>query len=54
MNRWSPRLALLTCLVTMLVVFVGCAKREHRKVRVHEEERPGEVQEERPGEMVGE
>ena len=37
MNRWSQRLALLTCLVSMFVVFAGCAKREHRTVRVHEE-----------------
>ncbi len=52
MTRWFQRLALFACLVTIFAVFAGCAKREHRKVQVHEEERPGEVQEERPGEMV--
>ncbi|MBL8880827.1 MAG: hypothetical protein JNG88_17070 [Phycisphaerales bacterium] len=35
-----------------LIGMTGCAKDEHRKVQVREEEQRGEVVEESPGEMV--
>lgn len=47
------RMALLLALGLAGFVFVaGCAQREHKKVRVVEEQREGEVQEEKPGEMI--
>jgi hypothetical protein len=54
MYTWYRRLGLLTCGLIILLMLGGCHKREHRKVRVHEEQRAGEVQETRPGEMVPE
>ncbi len=38
--------------LVVLVAVLGCGEREHRKVRVTQEERPGEVREVPPGEMV--
>jgi len=52
MLTWYRRLGLLTCGLAVLLLFAGCSKREHRTMRMHEEQREGEVQEERPGEMV--
>lgn len=49
----SNRLAFLLTLGLVTLGFAaGCAEREHKKVRVVEEQREGEVQEEKPGEMV--
>ena len=42
----------LVCLLALGLVLGGCAKREHRKVRLHEEQHEGEVVEESPGEMI--
>ncbi len=38
--------------LVLLVFIAGCGEREHRKVRVTQEERPGEVREAPQGEMV--
>jgi hypothetical protein len=46
------RLILGLCAILALFVFTGCAKHEHRKVRVTEEQHEGEVVEQSPGEMV--
>jgi hypothetical protein len=54
MYTWYRRLGLLTCGLVILLMLGGCKKREHRHIRVHEEQREGEVQETRPGEMVPE
>jgi hypothetical protein len=52
MYTWYRRLGLLACGLVVLVLLGGCHKREHRKVRVHEEQQEGEVQEVHPGEMA--
>jgi len=52
MRTWNRRLGLLLSGLLVLVILVGCSKREHRKMTVHEEQVEGEVQEDRPGEMV--
>lgn len=52
MLKWSSRCSLLLCGLAALVLFIGCAKHEHRKVVVHEEQQEGEVVEQSPGEMV--
>jgi hypothetical protein len=46
------RLILGLCATLALFVFTGCAKHEHRKVRVTEEQHEGEVVEQSTGEMV--
>ncbi len=52
MNRWLRRLTLLMCLVAALMWTAACRKHEHDKVRVHEEQREGDVHEDQPGEMI--
>jgi len=51
MKRHCAWLALAFLLALGLLVG-GCAKREHRKVRLHEEQQEGQVVEEAPGEMI--
>jgi hypothetical protein len=46
------RLVLGLCAALTLLVFTGCARHEHRKVQVIEEQHEGEVVEEAPGEMI--
>jgi hypothetical protein len=52
MFRYYRRIALALCAAMIFVFFVGCARHEHRKVQVKEEQRAGEVHEDKPGEMV--
>jgi hypothetical protein len=52
MLNWYRRLGFLACVVGVLLLLSGCHKREHREMRVHEEQREGEVHETHPGEMV--
>jgi len=52
MSTWYRRLGFIACGLVILLMLGGCHKREHRKMRVHEEQREGEVQEAKPGEMV--
>lgn len=52
MLKWYRRLGLAACGILLVMLLVGCHKREHRKMTMHEEQREGEVQEEHPGEMV--
>ena len=52
MYSWYRRIALLTCVLVLVVIVTGCKKREHRSMRMHEEQKQGEVQEQRPGDMV--
>jgi hypothetical protein len=54
MYTWYRRLGFLACGLVIVLMLGGCHKREHRTVRVHEEQREGEVHETRPGEMVPE
>jgi hypothetical protein len=51
MNRWY-RTGLLAGLVAGLLMLAGCAKHEHRKMTVHEEQQEGPVEPVSPGEMV--
>ena len=46
------RLILGICAALVLVLLVGCAQHEHRKMRVEQEQHEGEVVEEAPGEMI--
>jgi len=52
MRAWYARLGLLVCSLLALVLVIGCAEREHRKMTVIEEQQESEVQEEAPGEMI--
>jgi hypothetical protein len=52
MHRWYRFVGILLCAMLAFGLLVGCKKHEHRKMNMHQEERPGEVQEERPGEMT--
>ena len=53
MNSWYRRLGLLACgLAVTLLLATGCHKREQRTMKVHEEQREGDVQEQHPGQMV--
>ncbi len=52
MITWYRRLTMLTCILVLIFAMTGCKKRETRKVRVHEEQQRGDVQEDRPGEMI--
>ena len=52
MYTWYRRVALAACVLVLVVAVTGCKKREHRKMRVHEEQQQGEVKEQHPGEMV--
>jgi hypothetical protein len=52
MYRWFRGLILLGLAIGLLAVVTGCHKREHHGVKVHEEQREGEVQDVSPGEMI--
>ena len=52
MRSWYRRVGLLACGAVVLMFLAGCSKHEHRKVRVHEEQRAGEVQETPPGDEM--
>jgi uncharacterized lipoprotein YehR (DUF1307 family) len=52
MYGWYRRMALVLCALVLIVGVTGCKKREQRTMRMHAEQRQGEVQEQRPGEMV--
>ena len=52
MNDRLRRLILGIAATLALVLFAGCAEREHRKMQVIEEQHEGEVVEESPGEMI--
>jgi hypothetical protein len=52
MTTWYRRLGFLACGLALLLALGGCRHREHRTMRVHQEQQEGEVQEVRPGEMV--
>jgi hypothetical protein len=52
MQSWFRHLFVVAGLGTVLLLAAGCAEREHRKVRVTEEQHESEVVEEQPGEMV--
>lgn len=52
MRRIVNMAVLVFVSAAMLVGMIGCAKDEHRKVQMREEEQRGEVEEESPGEMV--
>jgi preprotein translocase subunit SecG len=43
---------LLGLLLALALLIGACAEREHRKVRLHEEQQEGEVVEEAPGQMI--
>lgn len=51
MNR-SFRIVLLAGVLAALLAGAGCAKREHRKMTVREEQQEGPVEPAAPGEMV--
>ncbi len=52
MRSWLQRLGLLACGLVLLVGVAGCHRHKHSTIRVHEEQRPGPVEEVRPGEMI--
>jgi hypothetical protein len=52
MYTWYRRLGLLLCGLALVLVLTACHKREQRTMKVHEEQREGEVHEQQPGEMV--
>lgn len=52
MYPWYRRLGLLLCGMAVLLMLTACHKREHRSIKLHEEQREGEVHEQHPGEMV--
>jgi hypothetical protein len=52
MARWHERFGWLVCVLTLALLVSGCAKREYRKVHVHEETQYGEVEEAPRGEMI--
>jgi hypothetical protein len=52
MRKWYRYVGLLACAGVAFALLVGCHKSEKREVKMHEEQRAGEVHEERPGEMV--
>ncbi len=52
MFKWCGRLMMLICGLLVLTTLVGCHKREHRTMRVHEERHEGPVEEQSPGEMI--
>ena len=52
MLTWYRRLGLLLCGLAVVLLLTGCHKREHREMKVHEEQREGEVHEQPQGEMV--
>ena len=51
MRTWFQRLGLIACGLVVLAGLSGC-RSKHREVRVHEEQRHGEVHEEPQGEMI--
>jgi|GEM_PF-5087710 len=52
MSMLLRRLICGTCLIAALFVFTGCGEKEHRKVRVTEEQHEGEVVEEAQGQQM--
>ncbi|MCK4341113.1 MAG: hypothetical protein KAY37_05240 [Phycisphaerae bacterium] len=52
MLRMYRRMGPLLCGLFALMLLVGCAENERRKVTVTEEQHEGEVREVSPGEMV--
>jgi hypothetical protein len=52
MYRWFRGVLLVALGLGLLTSLTACHKREHHKVRVHEEQQEGEVHEESPGEMI--
>ncbi len=52
MRHWHSCLSLLICGLFALVLVIGCAEREHRKMTVKQEQQESEVEIEQPGEMV--
>lgn len=52
MRRWMNTVALLTCTVVLLLPLAACAEREHREVKVRQEQRQSDPQEVPPGEMI--
>jgi hypothetical protein len=54
MLNWYRRVGLLACGLVVVLLLSGCHKRESRSMKVHEEQREGEVHEQQPGQMVPE
>ncbi len=52
MRGWYRWLGLLTCGLVLMAGLTGCHRHKRREIKVHEEQRVGEVREVPPGEMI--